>query len=316
MSVPFSAVAAPKRGALTRPRRRVFSLQRKTADSESLESKVYGLRSRRLTAFTLIELLVVIAIIALLAALLLPALNKTQARGRTLVCLNNERQQAIALTMWASDHDGWAPGANPLNPPEGGNTGRGWAEIIPTRDGVENLLTMPTNSVLVLGKYATYNIFKCPEAQRNRALIDAWDDFYSSGTGHWLYQYAAQVSYVGMYNNPTTDRPYVDPAQPIHDAPFRYPRKLMTGAASAARTVLVCDLVFWNPYTTHQGGVANWQSSSWLDSTVANFPHQNTIVATYRDGHGGAFPPWVLLAPGYPPGLPAGYFPTDIELDN
>lgn len=53
--------------------------------------------------FTLIELLVVVTIIAILAALLLPALAGTKAKGRALWCLNSERQLALASQMYADD---------------------------------------------------------------------------------------------------------------------------------------------------------------------------------------------------------------------
>jgi prepilin-type N-terminal cleavage/methylation domain-containing protein/prepilin-type processing-associated H-X9-DG protein len=66
-------------------------------------------QSPRAGAFTLIELLVVVAVIAILAALLLPALSKAKDQAIRVHCKSNERQQILALSMYAHDNKDFLP---------------------------------------------------------------------------------------------------------------------------------------------------------------------------------------------------------------
>ena len=71
--------------------------------------------SCRTLAFTLVEMLVVIAIIGILAALLLPALTKSEARARRIFCINSQEQIGLAFHTFSNDHNGKFPMAISTN---------------------------------------------------------------------------------------------------------------------------------------------------------------------------------------------------------
>lgn len=57
--------------------------------------------------FTLIELLIVIAIIAIISAMLMPALAKARAKGKSISCLNNAKQLGLMHTFYQHDYEEW-----------------------------------------------------------------------------------------------------------------------------------------------------------------------------------------------------------------
>jgi len=66
---------------------------------------------RRREGFTLIELLVVIAIIAILAAILFPVFAQAREKARAASCMSNNKQIALAFSMYKQDYDETYPPA-------------------------------------------------------------------------------------------------------------------------------------------------------------------------------------------------------------
>jgi prepilin-type processing-associated H-X9-DG protein len=69
-------------------------------------------RDRAAAAFTLVELLVVIGIIAVLVGILLPSLNKAREHAKTVQCLSNLKQIAMAALSYSAINKGVVVPAN------------------------------------------------------------------------------------------------------------------------------------------------------------------------------------------------------------
>lgn len=64
------------------------------------------------SGFTLVELLFVFAIIAMLAAIFSPVYTKAREKARQALCMSNQRQIAIATTMYCQDNNELLPTAD------------------------------------------------------------------------------------------------------------------------------------------------------------------------------------------------------------
>jgi prepilin-type N-terminal cleavage/methylation domain-containing protein len=113
-------------------------------------------------AFTLIELLVVIAIIAILAAILLPVLNQAKIRAMVAQCMNNQRQIAVACTMYPDDWNNYMVPSAPLGP----DAAFGWCATIngESWQAVLENTNYDTYASNCLAQYLVkqINVYKCP----------------------------------------------------------------------------------------------------------------------------------------------------------
>jgi prepilin-type N-terminal cleavage/methylation domain-containing protein/prepilin-type processing-associated H-X9-DG protein len=133
--------------------------------------------------FTLIELLVCLAIVLVLVGLLLPMLGRAREKGRSVVCLSNLRQWALATHLYIATHNGYLPPEGHPNP-MAHSTNTGWYVQLPRQMGLAPYHEMPwrTNAAIDPGR----TVWLCPSNPRRsngRNLFHYCLNEHANGTG-------------------------------------------------------------------------------------------------------------------------------------
>jgi len=130
-----------------------------------VQTEPRDIRRKESSAFTLIELLVVIAIIAILAAMLLPALARSKASAKRIVCIDHLKGLALATTMYAMDNENYYPSSNSLDK---------WPQAVRPNYEDLRLLVCPDDASIRSSAVETASADEAPRSY----LLNAWTDYF------------------------------------------------------------------------------------------------------------------------------------------
>ncbi len=214
--------------------------------------------------FTLIELLVVIAIIAILAAMLLPALNATRGKARTIRCTNNQKQFGTAFNMYTDAYNGTYPYAShPSNTKPFWTTLMMWAGV----------LEIPNdNPSTTVGSINELGIWNCPENAEQR--FPAYQDVARKCTSYGANGWAAYNPATGTDNWDT------------------YPGFLGAKTSKIKRPSTLFALMDATSYridsTNATGILSPGVPNLYIDSVnTVDYRHAGSVNMLYADGHTG-----------------------------
>jgi prepilin-type N-terminal cleavage/methylation domain-containing protein/prepilin-type processing-associated H-X9-DG protein len=240
--------------------------------------------------FTLIELLVVIAVIGILAALLLPVLSNVKAKAKRTTCLNNLRQIALGVRMYADDSNDRTPNPKGTAPPHV-SWSMAYKELM-------------KNYVGLKGASSTQDrLFACP------ADTFYYDYVTKFHPGYWVGFVPQSVC--AQSNSDYSS--YKFNAGNLQSNSFRgtsYPMpgiagQTMSSIMHPARTVLVAELPAFIPYSWHQPKRPFNKMNSIFNNSMNMVSFVDGHVSYLKMYWKGSWLPGPVLAMDYDP--PAGY---------
>lgn len=219
-------------------------------------------------AFTLVEMMVTVSIILILAGLLLSAVTGAREKARTISCLNNHKQIALAWTLYSGDHaDHLVLNADSDQYQQSPS----WVFGILLLDAVSTNRTLLQHpKVSLLSPYLqTIDVYKCPSDEslhvRSLAMNCRMNPVRHDGNPNWVG---------GLGTNYVTFRKADD---------IQHPSNILVTLDERTDSINDAFFAIDMSNTATKGGVGSVQPYRVIDFP-ANW-HSGGMTASFADGH-------------------------------